>query len=106
MLVILLLTLATFALEQNQDQENAKVLDKINSYRKLAGLKPVTVDPALCKGCFAHAQYLIKNADHPSVKGLGTHSEDPKLPGYTEEGAKAAKSSVITPAKDLLAGID
>jgi hypothetical protein len=49
---------------------------------------------------------LIKNADHPSVKGLGTHSEDPNLPGYTEEGAKAAKSSVITPAKNLLAAVD
>jgi hypothetical protein len=106
MLATLLLALTAFAPGQNQDQEDAKVLEKINSYRKLAGLKPVAVDPAFSKGCLAHAQYLIKNAEHPSVKSLGTHSEDPKLPGYTEEGAKAAKSSVITPTKDLSAAVD
>ena len=31
------------------------------------------------------------------MKGLSGHDEDPKAPGYTEEGAKAGKRSVISP---------
>lgn len=71
------------------------VLDRINVHRKAAGVEPVVLDPALSKGCAAHAEYLVKNVDHPSTQGLGLHSEDPKLPGYTKEGERAGKASVI-----------
>ncbi|MCC6737966.1 MAG: CAP domain-containing protein [Planctomycetia bacterium] len=73
-----------------------KVLEKVNEWRKLAGLQPVKLDEALSKGCRAHAEYLKTNQGHPSVQGLGAHGEDPKLPGYTPEGEKAGKSSDIS----------
>lgn len=71
------------------------VLERLNVHRKAAGLEAVALDPALSKGCAAHAEYLVKNVDHPSTKGLGLHSEDPKLPGYSKEGERAGKASVI-----------
>jgi uncharacterized protein YkwD len=75
----------------------AEVLAQVNAQRRAAGLPPVTLDPALSKGCAAHAAYLVRNADHPSVKGNGVLREDPNLPGYTPEGAAAARSSDIHP---------
>lgn len=91
MLVRLVLAL----LVQAADADAAKVLDRINVHRKTAGLEPVAADPALSKGCAAHAAYLVTNVDHPSTQGLGLHGEDPKLPGYTKEGERAGKASVI-----------
>src|SRR5262249_2347608 len=70
-------------------------LDKVNAYRKIAGVGPVTLDPALSKGCQAHAHYLVRNHGHPAVRGLDIHKEDPSLPGYSEEGHRAAQASVI-----------
>jgi hypothetical protein len=72
-----------------------KVVERLNVHRKAAGLEPVVLDAALSKGCTAHAEYLVKNVDHPSTRGLGLHSEDPKLPGYTKDGERAGKASVI-----------
>jgi hypothetical protein len=72
-----------------------KALEKINAARKLCALEPVTLDAKLSAGCVAHAKYLIKNEGHASTQGLGAHSEDKKLPGYSVEGEKAAKSSDI-----------
>src|SRR6185503_894468 len=72
-----------------------KVVERLNVHRKAAGLEPVVLDPVLSKGCAAHAEYLVKNAAHPSTQGLGLHSEDPKLSGYTKEGERAGKASVI-----------
>ncbi|MBI3857482.1 MAG: hypothetical protein HY293_17505 [Planctomycetes bacterium] len=73
----------------------AKIVERINVHRKAAGLEPVAADAALSKGCAAHADYLVKNVEHPSTQGLGLHAEDPKLPGYTKEGERAGKASVI-----------
>jgi uncharacterized protein YkwD len=67
----------------------------LNAYRAQAGLRPVTLDPALSKGCFAHAHYLVLNADHPATRGLGAHEEEAGLPGYTDEGKVAGKGAVI-----------
>lgn len=77
------------------DAETAGVIERINVHRKAAGLELVVVDPALAKGCAAHAAYLVLNVDHPSTQGLGLHNEDPKLPGYSKEGERAGKASVI-----------
>jgi len=87
------LVLALFL--QTADADAAKVVERINLYRKAAGVEPVSVDPALTKGCSAHAAYLVANVDHPSTEGLGLHAEDAKLPGYTKEGERAGKASVI-----------
>jgi hypothetical protein len=82
-------------LSQIADADAAKVVERINVHRKAAGLEALTLDAALSKGCSSHAEYLVKNVDHPSTQGLGLHSESEKLPGYTKEGEKAGKASVI-----------
>ena len=87
--------LAAVLLLQASEADGAKVVDRINLHRKAAGLEPVVLDPILSKGCAAHAEYLVRNVDHPSTEGLGLHAEDAKLPGYTKEGERAGKASVI-----------
>lgn len=90
-----MIALLVLVAAQAADPDAAKVVERINLHRKAAGLDPVAIDPALSKGCAAHAEYLVKNVDHPSTRGLGLHSEDPKLPGYSKEGERAGKASVI-----------
>jgi uncharacterized protein YkwD len=79
---------------------------RINVFRKIAGLNPVTLDPVLSKGCQAHADYLVTNSGHPSTEGLGGHDEDPKLPGFSEEGRRAGKSSDISFGVEPLGAVD
>jgi hypothetical protein len=78
----------------------AAVLQRLNAHRKAAGLELVVMDPALAKGCGSHAAYLVKNVDDPSTQGLGLHSEEAKLPGYTKEGERAGKAAVIFLGKE------
>jgi hypothetical protein len=105
MLTPVLILLTTLAPQQSEDPEK-QALERINWFRKTAGLELVSADPALSKACLAHAQYLAKNANHPSTQGLGMHKEDPELPGYTKEGAKAGASSVIFPTGDLVGAVN
>jgi hypothetical protein len=105
MLMPMLVVLSTLTAQQKPDLD-AQSVERMNFYRKAAGLEPVTLDPALGKGCSLHAQYLATNAKDPSTEGLGMHNEDPKLPGYTAEGAKAGKASVIFPTGDPVAAVD
>jgi hypothetical protein len=65
----------------------------INLFRVKAGVGITRPLPALSKGCDLHALYLTKN----EPRGLSGHEEDPKGVGYTEEGARAGKRSVISP---------
>jgi hypothetical protein len=65
----------------------------INLYRVRAGLPVTRPVPGLSKGCDLHALYLTKN----EPRGLSGHEEDPKGVGYTEEGARSGKRSVISP---------
>jgi Cysteine-rich secretory protein family/Bacterial Ig-like domain len=104
--LFLLIAVPALAEPAAESDVEAKALDRINFHREAAGLKPVTADPALSKGCVAHAQYLVKNADNPATQGLGMHKEDPKLPGYTDEGVKAAAAAVIYPTEDRVAAVD
>lgn len=87
-----------------QARIEAKTLDLVNAYRTTAGLGKVQLDADLSKSCAKHAAYLRQNLRHPATDGLGMHAEDPKLPGYSAEGQKAGKGSVITlPTDPLLA---
>ncbi|MBY0527891.1 MAG: hypothetical protein K2R98_31125 [Gemmataceae bacterium] len=84
-------------------------LKKLNAFRKAADLSPVTLDADLSKACQLHAEYLAKNFALAFKGQLDVHDEDAKLPGFTAEGRKAAKSSVISQMKgrgDPLIGID
>jgi uncharacterized protein YkwD len=82
------------------------IVAQVNAYRKLVGVAPVTLDPALSKGCQAHAEYLVRNHGHPQVQGLNVHKEDPSLPGYSEEGARAAQASVIQAGANPAVAVD
>jgi uncharacterized protein YkwD len=84
----------------------ADVLQCVNFYRKAAGLEPVESDPGLSKGCQAHAEYLVKNAGHPSTQGLGAHDERADLPGFTPEGQRAGKASDISIGIEPQASVD
>lgn len=105
MLFSMLLALATLAPQQNQEPDK-RALERINFYRKLAGIEPVALDAALSKSCAAHANYLAKNSGNRATEGLGMHNEDPKLPGYSAEGAKAGKSSVVFPVGSPVVAVD
>ncbi|HZE96228.1 MAG TPA: CAP domain-containing protein [Planctomycetota bacterium] len=69
------------------------VVMAINLKRVKVGLGVVRPVPGLSRGCDLHALYLTKN----DAKGLSAHEEDPRGVGYTDDGAKAGKRSVISP---------
>ncbi|MBV8882269.1 MAG: hypothetical protein JO332_20095, partial [Planctomycetaceae bacterium] len=69
------------------------VVMAINLKRLKAGLSVVRPLPGLSKGCDLHALYLTKN----DPKGLSAHEEDSKGIGYSDEGARAGRRSVISP---------
>jgi hypothetical protein len=69
------------------------VATAINLHRAKAGLGAMRPVASLSKGCDLHALYLTKNEG----RGLSGHDEDPRGVGYTEEGARAGKRSVISP---------
>jgi hypothetical protein len=69
------------------------LLAAFNSHRERAKLPRARHSAALARGADLHALYLSKN----DFKGLSGHEEDPKGAGYTEEGARAGKRSVISP---------
>jgi uncharacterized protein YkwD len=78
-----------------QGDERKRSVDVLNEHRKRCGLKPVVFSATISQGAQRHAEYLIRNDGHPSTEGLGAHDEDPSLPGYTPEGARAGKASDI-----------
>lgn len=77
---------------------------RINGFRKAAGVREVVVKAAMNRACDLHASYLARNRDVANV-----HTEEPGRPGYTEEGARVAKVSVIQQfgsRRDLRESID
>ena len=61
----------------------AAALDRVNGYRSSVGLPAVREDGAIAEAAEAHSYYWIFNFNQPQVAGLGIHSEDPDLPGFT-----------------------
>jgi uncharacterized protein YkwD len=74
---------------------NGRIRDKLNSYRKQAGLAPVRESSVISEACDLHARYLALNHGHPSTSGLGCHNEDSAFEGFTKEGQKAADRSLV-----------
>lgn len=64
-----------------------------NYYRNTAGLFPVHRSGTLDAKCYKHATYMKLN-------DIIEHEEDPNLPGYSEEGDDAGRSSNITRQPD------
>ncbi len=83
------------AAEETQAASAAQVLKKLNTYRKTAGLQPVSLDDSRTKACTAHARYLLQNYDPEAKTRLDMHDEDRALPGYSAEGQEAAKASLV-----------
>jgi uncharacterized protein YkwD len=100
----------SFTSEDDSDSKGIwaeKALAKVNAYRKHAGLKPVTLDEKLSRGCLAHARYLVINEGHPELEGLKSHHEYKSLPGYSDEGDRAGQASdIATGDYDPLDGVD
>ncbi len=71
-------------------------LTVLNRYRSRLNVPPVEEDPALSKGCLAHAKYLIRNYGGTFANiGILMHEEDESKPGYSLEGRKAARASDV-----------
>lgn len=105
----LLLPLALVLIGADATDLDAKALQRLNGFRKAVDLPVLTQDADLSMPCLAHAEYLLKNFEVVFKGGLNVHDEDPKLPGYSVEGRKAAKASVISHMYgrgDVLVGID
>jgi uncharacterized protein YkwD len=68
---------------------------RINLYRQMAGVAPVTLDPELSRACSAHARYAVLNLERLRKQKLQTTDEDRAAPGFTEEGRKVARVSVV-----------
>ena len=83
---------------------DSDVLTRVNVYRKLTGLGPVSVSAELSEGCLAHAKYLAANQGEMATHGLDPHRERKDLPGYTEKGYKAGMASVIASSGGYLQG--
>lgn len=69
--------------------DDSDVAANWNRARIAYGVPPGVFDPALAPAAKKHADYLKLNR-------AATHEEDPKLPGYSEEGNLAGLSSLIT----------
>jgi uncharacterized protein YkwD len=92
--------------ERFADDLAEKLLARVNAARKAAGLPLVRLDAELSRGCQLHARYLSVNVDRPAARGLAVHREDLSLPAATEQGARAARASVIAVVLDPQTCVD
>ncbi len=74
---------------------SAAVLARLNHHRQAAGLKRAAVNRALSLGCVDHARYVARNAEY-LVTGGSLRDEEVGRAGYTEEGRKAARQSLVS----------
>lgn len=71
-------------------------LSRLNAYRAMASLPPVTEELSWSDGCGKHARYMVKN----DVIG---HSEDPGNQWYTPEGDACARNANVMVSTDATA---
>ncbi len=66
-------------------------VDRVNVYRSTAGLGLVRGDQAIHQAAQAHSQFYALNRSDPRMAGLGFHTEQSDLPGFTGKtpGARA-----------------
>lgn len=83
----------------SEDGAAPQWLARLNHYRAMVGLAPVSDDSVLSKGERDHARYLIRNYGEMIRKGINIgaamHTEDPARPGYTPVGLRAARNSDV-----------
>jgi hypothetical protein len=71
----------------------AHALAIINAERQANGIPPLNENVQWSQGCAEYVRYLNLN---PSAFGTDAHHEKPGNPGYTDAGALAAASSLLT----------
>jgi uncharacterized protein YkwD len=72
------------AVEAPVTPEQQAALDRMNAYRRLAGVGPLAAHPALNRAAVNHATYYMLNAaGDPDLRGSGLHNETPGRPGFT-----------------------
>jgi uncharacterized protein YkwD len=90
---------ATGAARAAADGAGLQWLARINYYRAMVKLPPVSDDPALSEGERNHTRYLVENYGalirNGVSSGAAMHSEDSAKPGYTPIGLRAAQDSDI-----------
>ncbi|HEX3313921.1 MAG TPA: CAP domain-containing protein [Gemmataceae bacterium] len=69
------------------------VAERLSAVRHAVGLPAVVVDAELSKGCRAHAEYLIRNADLRKQADFSLVGERHERPGYSAEGERASNRS-------------
>ena len=74
-------------------------IEQLNAWRAMVGVTPVAHDASLSSECRSHAAYYRLN---PARRG---HAQDPSLPGYSEAGDRAARSSVLAYEEAPTAGV-
>lgn len=71
-----------------------RVLNRVNCYRALEGVPPLTLDPALNQAAAAHVNYYLLNNGASTMAGMGLHDETRGNAGFTgvepDDRAKAA----------------
>ena len=71
------------------DVSGPEIVGFVNAQRAAHGIPAgIVEDPALSGGCAKHNAYGARNSTL-------THEQDPGAPGYTPEGAEAARTSVL-----------
>jgi hypothetical protein len=69
-------------------------LETLNARRLQNGLVPLWLDEEASRRCVLHARYM-------QINGEQAHEEDPRRPGYTEDGARAGMSSSLGGSEEL-----
>jgi hypothetical protein len=77
------------------DPARKQAIDRLNACRKAAGVPAVTFSADKNAGCEAHARCLGRNYRPNQPLTIDPHDEDPKLPGFSEEGRRAARASAV-----------
>lgn len=81
----------------NVREDYLRHMGALNHLRREGGLPPVGLDESLTAGCEAHAHYCAKN-------GLG-HAEERSKPGFSPEGDRAGRASVVGTGANAAEGL-
>ncbi|MEX2213560.1 MAG: hypothetical protein WD768_05505 [Phycisphaeraceae bacterium] len=80
--------MAELAMPRPKERDHSSAWRLLQWHRQASGLLPLKYDEALERGMKLHIDYLVRNNRY-------SHYQDPRLPGYSEEGARAGLASVI-----------
>ncbi|HUA33260.1 MAG TPA: CAP domain-containing protein [Candidatus Binataceae bacterium] len=83
--------------ETAPDTSAPEWLTRVNQFRTMAGLDPITANNKMSDDDTAHARYLVKNYSAGKSPSLEMHSESRGNQWYTAEGYAAARTSDIIP---------